>query len=161
MASFNRVILMGNMTRDPELRTTATGLAITKFGMAMSRSFKSQEGESREEATFVDVDSFGKQAELIAKFFSKGKPILVEGRLRLDQWESPNGEKRSRLMVVLENFQFVGTRGEEAAAQENAPSEPKPSPAFSPPPAAREKLGGDRKAKEPAPVQDLDDDIPF
>lgn len=159
MASFNRVILMGNMTRDPELRTTETGMAITKFGMAMSRSFKSQNGESREEATFVDVDSFGRQAEVIAKFFSKGKPILVEGRLRLDQWESPNGERRSRLMVVLENFQFVGSRSEEAAA-EAAPPEARASSSFSPPPAAREKLGGDREAR-PAPTQDLDDDIPF
>ncbi|MDR3143677.1 MAG: single-stranded DNA-binding protein [Puniceicoccales bacterium] len=161
MASFNRVILMGNMTRDPELRTTEAGMAITKFGLAMSRSFKSQNGESHEETTFVDVDSFGRQAEVIAKFFSKGKPILVEGRLRLDQWESPSGERRNRLVVVLENFQFVGTRGEEAAVQENAPLEARASSSFNPLSAAREKLGGDRELKVPAPSQDLDDDIPF
>jgi len=153
---------MGNLTRDPELRTTEAGLAIAKFGMAMNRSFKSQNGESREEVTFVDVDSFGRQAEMVAKYFTKGRPILVEGRLRLDQWESSSGEKRSRLVVVLDNFQFVGARSEEAAAAEAVPEEPGTSPPPSPaPPATREKLGGSRAAKK-VPAQDPDDDdIPF
>lgn len=146
---------MGNLTRDPEIRTTDAGLAIVKFGMAMSRNFKSQSGENREETTFVDVESFGRQAEVVSKFFSKGKPILVEGRLRLDQWESTNGEKRSRLVVVLENFQFVGARNDEMA-HEIANEGPKPSVASS---FEREKLG--REVSVPAPTQDLDDDIPF
>jgi single-strand DNA-binding protein len=147
---------MGNLTRDPELRTTEAGMAIAKFGMAMSRNFKSQNGESREETTFVDVDVFGRQAEVISKFFSKGKPIFVEGRLRLDQWESPNGEKRNRLVVVMENFQFVGTRGDEAS-RDIANEEEKIS--ISHPLGEREPLG--RKISVPAPGQDLDDDIPF
>ena len=147
---------MGNLTRDPEIRTTEAGLAIVKFGMAMSRNFKSQSGENREETTFVDVESFGRQAEVVSKFFSKGKPILVEGRLRLDQWESTNGEKRSRLLVVLENFQFVGARSDEVAAHEVPSEEPKAPIASS---LGREKLG--REVSVPAPTQDLDDDIPF
>ena len=81
MASFNKVILMGNLTRDPETRVTATGLTICK--LAVSRSFTTKDGERREETTFVDIDAFGKQAEVITKYFRKGKPILIEGRLKL------------------------------------------------------------------------------
>jgi single-strand DNA-binding protein len=154
MASFNRVILMGNLTRDPELRTTESGMAITKFGMAVSRNFKSQSGENREETTFVDVDVFGRQAEVISKYFSRGKPILVEGRLRLDQWESPNGEKRNRMVVVMENFQFVGARGDEALRE--ATGEEAKVPVL---PIKREKLGQEMAIS--APAQDLDDDVPF
>jgi single-strand DNA-binding protein len=145
---------MGNLTRDPELRTTESGVTITKFGMAVSRSFKSQSGENREETAFVDIDVFGRQAEVISKYFSRGKPILVEGRLRLDQWESPNGEKRSRMVVVMENFQFVGTRGDEAS-HEAANEEPRVSTS----PIRREKLG--REVSVSVPSRDLDDDVPF
>lgn len=108
MSSFNKVILLGRLTRDPELRVTQNGNNICKFGLATSRKFKAGDGEMKEETTFVDVDAFGRPAELIAKFFTKGKPIFVEGRLRLDQWEGQNGEKRSKLSVVMEGFQFVG-----------------------------------------------------
>ncbi|MBT65487.1 MAG: single-stranded DNA-binding protein [Puniceicoccaceae bacterium] len=110
MASFNKVILMGNLTRDPETRVTVNGLTICKLGLAVSRVFSTKDGERREETTFVDIDAFGKQAEVITKYFRKGKPILVEGRLKLDQWETNEGQKRSKLGVVLENFQFVGGR---------------------------------------------------
>jgi len=116
MASFNRVILMGNLTRDPELRYTPKGTAIAKIGLAVNRqSSRTESGETKEEVTFVDVDSFGRQAETIAQYMKKGSPILVEGRLRLDQWDDKQtGQKRSRLGVVLENFKFVGpaNRGE-------------------------------------------------
>ena len=101
MASFNKVILMGNLTRDPETRVTATGLTICKLGLAVSRSFTTKDGERREEATFVDIDAFGKQAEVITKYFRKGKPILIEGRLKLDQWESNEGQKRSKMGCLL------------------------------------------------------------
>lgn len=107
MASFNKVILMGNLTRDPEMRVTANGLAICKLGLAVNRSYKTREGERREETTFVDIDAFDKQAEVISKYMSKGSPILVEGRLKFDQWES-DGQKRSKLSVVLDRFEFVG-----------------------------------------------------
>ena len=109
MASFNKVILMGNLTRDPELRVTPKGTAVCQIGLAVNSSYKDKDGNAREEVTFVDVDVFGRQAEVIAKYMNKGRPILVEGRLKLDSWESKEGEKRSKLKVVLDNFQFVGS----------------------------------------------------
>lgn len=113
MASFNKVILLGNLTRDPEVRATASGTSICKFGLATSRISRNSDGESREEVVFVDVDAFGKQAELIGRYFTKGRPIFIEGRLRLDQWESQTGEKRSKICVVLESFQFIGNQRDE------------------------------------------------
>jgi single-strand DNA-binding protein len=109
MSSFNKVILLGNLTRDPEMRTTNSGSAICKLGIATSRTSKGSDGETREETVFVDVDVFGKQAEVIGRYFTKGRPIFIEGRLRLDQWETSAGEKRSKLCVVLENFQFINS----------------------------------------------------
>ncbi|MDR1498113.1 MAG: single-stranded DNA-binding protein [Puniceicoccales bacterium] len=111
MASYNKVILAGNITRDPEMRTLPTGMAITKFGLAINRVYTTKEGDRREEVTFIDIDSFGKQAETIAKYCTKGSALLVEGRLRLDQWDDKNtGEKRSRLGVTLEGFSFLNSR---------------------------------------------------
>src|ERR1041385_8611383 len=108
MANFNKVILAGNLTRDPELRYTPKGTAIARFGLAINRTWKSETGETKEEVTFVDVDSFGKQAELIGQYFRKGKPILMEGRLRLDTWDDKQtNQKRSKLGIVLESFQFI------------------------------------------------------
>ena len=109
MSSFNKVILLGNLTRDPELRTTPAGTSICKFGIATSRVSKNAKGETTEEVVFIDVDAFGKQGEVIARYFAKGRPIFLEGRLRLDQWESANGEKRSKIGVVLESFQFINS----------------------------------------------------
>ncbi|MDR2664211.1 MAG: single-stranded DNA-binding protein [Puniceicoccales bacterium] len=107
MATLNRVYLIGNLTRDPEVRTTPSGTCICRLGLAVTRQFRNADGSSREEVLFIEVDSFGRQAETIARYVTKGRPILIEGRLRLDQWESQNGEKRSRIMVVAENFQFL------------------------------------------------------
>ena len=95
MASFNKVILIGNLTRDPELRVTGSGLSICKLGLAVNRSYTNKDGESKDETTYVDVDAFGKQAEILAKFMQKGRPLMLEGRLKLDQWESNDGQKRS------------------------------------------------------------------
>lgn len=103
---------MGNLTRDPELRVTSNGINICKFGLATTRYFKTQDGEKREETTFVDIDCFGRQAEMVAKYFIKGKPILIEGYLRYDQWETKTGEKRSKLTVAMERFKFVNARQE-------------------------------------------------
>lgn len=111
MASFNKVLIMGNCVRDPELRVTPSGLSVCRLTIACSRTIRSEkiEGGSREETTFVDVESFGKQAESVAKFFNKGRPIFVEGRLRLNEWTNQAGEKRSKLVIVMENFVFVGS----------------------------------------------------
>jgi single-strand DNA-binding protein len=115
MASYNKVILMGNLTRDPELRMTANNMAICKFGLAVNRRFKdSQSGEWKEEPTFVDITIFGARAEPFARYHSKGKPAFIEGTLRLDTWEDKNGGgKRSKLYVVADTWEFVGQgRGE-------------------------------------------------
>src|SRR5512137_2895604 len=104
MASFNKVVLMGNLTRDPELRYTPKGQAVARIALAVNRTWKSESGESREEVTFVDVDVWGRQAEVISQYMKKGRPLLVEGRLKLDQWEDKNThQKQSKLRVVLES----------------------------------------------------------
>ena len=126
MASYNKVILMGNLTRDPEMKMTPSGQAICKFGLAVNRTYTGSDGQKREDVLFVDVDCFGKTAENIGKYFSKGKEIFLEGRLKLDTWEN-NGEKKSKISVVLDTFQFVGgkTEGENSRqSQQPAPSQP-------------------------------------
>lgn len=107
MASFNKVILMGNLTRDVELRHTQSGQALAKFGMAMNRKY-TVNGESKEETCFVDLTAWGKQAELLNQYVRKGSQLFVEGRLQYSTWESQEGGKRSKLEVVVENFQFLG-----------------------------------------------------
>jgi single-strand DNA-binding protein len=108
MASFNKVILMGNVTRDPEVKYTAKGTAIAKLGLAVSRKFSTESGEKKEEVTFVDVDFIGKIAETVGKFVKKGDPIHIDGRLKLDQWEDKKtGDKRSKLGVLGEGMQFL------------------------------------------------------
>lgn len=107
--AFNKTILMGNLTRDPEVRALPSGAAVARISVAVNRVYNDKDGNKKEEVTFVDVDVFGKQAELMGKFFTKGKAILVEGRLKLDAWEDKTtGEKRQRLGVVMESFSFVG-----------------------------------------------------
>jgi single-strand DNA-binding protein len=151
MASFNKVILVGNLTRDPELRYTPKGMAIAKFGLAINRVWKNEAGESKEEVTFVDIDSFGRQAETIAKYLKKGSPFLVEGRLRLDQWDDKQtGQKRSRLGVVLEGFQFLGG-GTRSEGDRSAPA-----------PAAAPAAHTDGPTPpEPEPPTPEEDDVPF
>ena len=167
MANLNRVLLIGNLTRDPELRVTPKGTAICQFGLAISRSFKDESGQTREEATFVDIEAWGKQGELIAKYCTKGRPLFVEGRLRFDQWEDKQTQqKRSKLKVVLENFQFLGGRegGAPGAGGQSAGSGDdvdqgyeQPQQRSAPPPRAP---GGGRPA--PAPQHDInDEDVPF
>lgn len=110
MANLNRVFLMGNLTRDVELRTTNSNLSIAKLGLAVNRRWRTPEGEDREEVTFVDCDAFGRTAETLAKYLSKGRPVFIEGRLKLDQWEDKEGNKRSKLGVVVESFQFIDSK---------------------------------------------------
>ena len=155
MPALNKVLLMGNLTRDPELRVTPKGTPICQFALAINRQFKMESGESREEVIYVDVEAWGKQGETIAKYCTKGRPLYVEGRLRLDQWEDKNTkEKRSRMKVVLEQFQFLGDgRGGGApSGGGDAPGAPSPE-RFSPPPRA--------SSPKPATTENLDEDVPF
>lgn len=167
MASFNKVILLGNLTRDPETRVTANGLTICKMGLAVSRVFSTREGERKEETTFVDIDAFGKQAEVITKYMRKGRPLMVEGRLRLDQWETNEGQKRSKLNVVLENFQFVGSRDDNSGGSGGsgdsggyeASSPPKNSAAS---PQSSAGSSAQSSSQSSAESNDtLDEDVPF
>lgn len=138
MPSLNKVLLMGNLTRDPESRVTPKGTTICQFSLAINRTWKTDSGESQEEVTYVDVEAWGKQGDAIAKHCTKGRPLYVEGRLRLDQWEDKNTrERRSRMKVVLEQFQFLGDRPQGA------------QPA---------QAGAQRPAAKQA---ELDEDVPF
>lgn len=108
MNGFNQVTLLGNLTRDPELRYTPKGTAVAKIGLAINRVWKDESGQQKEETTFVDVDAWGKQAETLAQYVKKGRALLISGRLKLDAWDdSKTGQKRSRLGVVLESFTFI------------------------------------------------------
>ncbi len=168
MPNLNKVQLMGNITRDPELRYTPKGTAVTDISLAINRSYTADDGERREETTFVDITFWGRQAEIIGEYMKKGRPIYVEGRLQLDTWEDKTtGQQRSRLKVVGENFQFLGSREDSGggsrggayqapSASHDDPSEGRAEPraqgAARPAPAA----GGYQEG----PIVD-DDDIPF
>ncbi len=158
MANFNKVILAGNLTRDPELRYTPKGTAVAKLGLALNRNWTTETGERREEVTFVDVDAFGKQAEVIAQYLRKGRSLLVEGRLKLDTWDDKQtGQKKSKLGVVLESFSFLDsgnrTEGGAPSAPAGQPAAPRPArPAPNAPPPASDGMDG--------PPPD-DDDVPF
>lgn len=108
-ASFNKVLLMGNLTRNPELRQIPGGSSVCEFGLAVNRRY-SVNGNDREETTFVDIIVWGRTAESCSRFLQKGSSAFIEGRLQLDQWEDQSGSKRSRLRVVAENVQFIGSR---------------------------------------------------
>ena len=154
MASFNKVILVGNLTRDPELRYTPKGTAIAKIGVAVNRVWTNEAGEKKEEVTFVDVDVFGRTAENVGQYMRKGRPILIEGRLRLDQWDDKQtGQKKSKLGVVAETVQFLGSAtggGEGGAPASAARTRPAATPAAAP---AGEPLEGDGQPES--------DDVPF
>lgn len=107
MSSLNKVILVGNLTRDLEMRDLPSGNKVGNFGLAVNRRYRTQDGDEREETTFVEIAAFGRSAENIARYCHKGSPLLVEGRLRFESWQNDQGEKRNRLSVVLESFQFL------------------------------------------------------
>ena len=138
MASFNKVILAGNLTRDPELRYTPKGTAICRIGMAVSRTWTNEAGEKKEDVAFVDVDAFARQGEVIAQYFKKGRPILVEGRLKYDTWDDKQtGQKRSKLGVVLESFSFLDSNRTDSAnppVTRSAPAAPAAPVASAPAP---------------------------
>ena len=164
MPSLNKVFLMGNLTRDPELRVTPKGTPICQFSLAINRKFKMESGESREEVIYVDIEAWGKQGETIAKYVTKGRPLFVEGRLRLDQWEDKNTkEKRSRMKVVLEQFEFLGDGrgggggGGGAAGPGGAPASSDVDQTASPERHSPPARGG----AKPGAQENLDEDVPF
>jgi single-strand DNA-binding protein len=108
MASLNKVFLMGNLTRDPELRYTPAGLAVASFGIAINRVWTAKTGEQKKDVCYVDINIFGRRAEVVGEYFSKGNPIFIEGHLQFHQWEAKDGQKRSTLRVIAENFEFIG-----------------------------------------------------
>ncbi len=142
MPNLNKVQLMGNMTRDPEVRYTPKGTAVTDVGLAINRNFTLDDGERREETTFVDITFWGRQAEVIGEYMKKGRPLYVEGRLQLDQWEDKtSGQQRSRLKVIGDNFQFLGGRDDAGSGgarggggQQQAPPQQQQAPQQQAPP---------------------------
>jgi single-strand DNA-binding protein len=133
MASFNKVILLGNLTRDPEMRYTPSGTPVASFGLAVNRRYR-QGDEQKEEVCFVDISTFGRQAELAGEYLSKGRMVLIEGRLQFRTWEDQNGQRRSKLDVVAERVNFM--------------------------PRASQDDGGSRQSTGGAPPSYQDDDIP-
>ena len=109
--SVNKVFLMGNLTRDVELKQTPSNQAVASIGIATNRRYRTRDGEDREETTFVDCEAWGRTAEVMSQYLCKGRPVFIEGRLKLDEWEDREGNKRSKLRVVIDNFQFVDSRG--------------------------------------------------
>jgi len=153
MGSYNRVILLGNLTRDPELRYIPSGTAVTEITLAINDRRKNATGEWVEETTFVDVTLWARTAEVVCEYLSKGSPVFIEGRLKRDTWETPEGEKRSKLRVVGDRMQMIGGRGSGAGGyapsrQDSEYSEAAPPPeSFDAPPSG--------------PAGAMDDDIPF
>ena len=164
MPNLNKVMLMGNLTRDPEIKYTPKGMAIAHFGVAVNRVWSNEAGEKQEEVTFIDVEMFGRKAEVVGEYFKKGKPIYVEGRLKLDSWDDKaTGQKKSKLKVVGETFEFLGSRDGGGGVSSGSGGEPSEGGH----PEARSS-GSFRKPASPPPRPpadpDLDtegDDIPF
>ena len=171
MANLNKVMLIGNLTRDPEFKILPSQTPVCEFGIAVNRTWTGQDGVKKEEVTFVDVTSFGKQAETLNKYMKKGNPIFLEGRLKLDQWEAQDGSKRSKMRVVIESFQFLGggqqrtggaPGGEgEYTGEESAPAPRQAAPARQPyRPAGRPGAAPARPAQAAAPNYDAGDVMP-
>lgn len=155
--SFNQAILMGNLTRDPELRQTPTGQSVCSFGLALNRSWKNQQGELQEAVDFVDVVAWGPLGERVSQYVTKGRPVLVTGRLQSRNWEQ-DGQKRSKLEVLALDVTFLGSRdgGEGAGSGESAPAT-----------SSSKSTGSKSKAKDDVVIEDISDeaidlsDIPF
>jgi single-strand DNA-binding protein len=158
MANLNRVLLIGNLTRDVELKSIGSGQQVAKISIATNRRWTGQDGQQKEEVTFVDCEAWGKTAEMMARYLSKGRPVFIEGRLKLDKWQDKeSGQNRSKMAVVIENFQFVDSKpgsggggggsgdGEGGGYSRPAPRQSQASP--------QQSQGGD----EPP----MNDDIPF
>ena len=158
MPNLNKVLLMGNLTRDPEIKYTPKGTAIANFGLAVNRVYSTDGGEKKEEVTFIDLEAWGRTAEVIGEYFKKGRPIFIEGRLKLDQWDDKqSGKKMSKLRVVVDSFEFIGPRegGGGGADPDEARSSGRPQSRPAGRPAAPPKQPVDPDLDAP------EDDIPF
>lgn len=156
MANLNKVQLIGNLTRDPELRYTPKGTAVAEISIAINRVWNNDAGEKQEETTFVDVTLWGRQAELAQQYLGKGQPVYIEGRLQLESWDDKEtGKKRSKLKVVGESMQFLGTKGDSG--------EPRQAPQGQQRPPQRQQQQGARPTASAPPADDYqdEDDIPF
>ncbi len=149
MASLNKVLLIGNLTRDPEVKFLPSGDPVAEFSMAVNRRFKTKQGEDRDEVCFVRVSMFGRRAEVVGRYFKKGSPIFVEGRLKFDEWEK-DGRKQNRITVVAENFEFM-----------DSPRDRSPQPPADRPPAVDPGAEPAGNAPAPAPGGSDDDNLPF
>lgn len=159
MASYNRVIMMGNLTRDPELKQIASGQAVCRLGLASNRSFKNrQTGESTQEVCFIDVDVWGPQAESCQQYLQKGRTVLIEGRLKLDTWEQ-DGQKRSKHGIVADRVTFVGGSGDDASASVSDMSSAQDELAASP--KRRARTGGTGEVNLSGQQKPFEDDLPF
>ncbi|MBQ7589645.1 MAG: single-stranded DNA-binding protein [Verrucomicrobia bacterium] len=179
MASLNKVLLLGNLTRDPELRYTPSGTPVASFGLAMNRTWRDANGQQVEDTTFVDVTAFGSTADTISRYCRKGRSLFIEGRLKLDTWEDKQtGQRRNKLSVIVENFQFIGPRQDDqgggyaprpnpgaygAAPQSSYPNVPPAQPpygtqsaAYAPPPSS-----GIPPMPPAAADPSMEDDVPF
>ena len=132
MASLNHVFLMGNLTRDPELKYTASGTAVGSFGLAVNRQYSTKDGEKKKEVEFFDIEVWDRQADICNEYLSKGKPVLIEGRLKIDRWEDESGNKKSKLKIVASNVQFLSQKMDDGISS-NMPSERKMEENESPP----------------------------
>lgn len=151
--NFNKVFLMGNLTRDPEVRHVSGDMAVANFGLAVNRRFRTRDGENREETTFVDLEAWGRTAEVMSQYLAKGRPVFIEGRLKLDQWQDKDsGANRSKLKVVVENFQFIDSKGDDGGGGGRRSDADR-----SRQPAASQESGGSGGDYEPIG----EDDIPF
>ena len=146
MANFNKVMLMGRLTRDPQLSYTPNQTAIVDFGLAINRKWKGQDGSERDETCFVDCTMFGRRAEVVNKYCKKGNPLFVEGRLTFDSWQAQDGSNRSKLKVTVENFEFLGGGGDASGGSGGQ---------------AGQSYGGGAPAPAPEQPPVGDDDIPF
>lgn len=156
MSNLNRVILTGNLTRDPEVKYTPKGTAIAAFGLAVNRAYKTEAGEKREETTFLDLEAYAKLAEIIGEYCRKGKKILVEGRLKLDQWDDrQTGQKRSKVKIVVETMEFLGGTDRESGDDSAAEPPPRRQPPRSGPPKTRPT------ERDPILDREHEDEIPF
>ncbi len=162
MAYLNKVMLIGNLTRDPEIKYTPKGQAIAELGMAVSRKYTTESGDKREETTFVDVTLWGRLAEIAKEYLSKGRPVFIEGRLTLDTWDDKQtGQKRYKMRVTGETMQLLGSRGDGGAG---GGSHSGPSEEYDQRPPSRAPSGGGApppRPRPPAPAIDEEDDIPF
>jgi single-strand DNA-binding protein len=156
MASYNRVILLGNLTRDPELRYIPSGMAVADVGLAVNDRRKNANGEWVEEVTFVDVTVWGRSAEVMSEYLSKGSPVLIEGRLKLDTWEGQDGQKRSKLKVTCERMQMVGAKGQGGGDSGGSRPAPRQNNQYS-----QAAAPSDAMDDAPPPEAPPGDDIPF